>query len=118
MIHLLLSLVCILSVEVFIRLNFLSHLDSILKVTKRVTYVIPKNNISDHWKEKIIPAYALRIMKYSLQILLILLLIMSLFFITDLFHDNFLIFTLSFIGIIESMVFAFGYVYLRKLCIK
>tara|TARA_B110000483_G_scaffold224551_1_gene283429 strand:+ start:1584 stop:1940 length:357 start_codon:yes stop_codon:yes gene_type:complete len=118
MIHLLLSLVCILSVEVFIRLNFLSYLDSILKVIKRVTYVIPNNNISDHWKEKAIPAYALRIMKYSLQILLILLLIMSLFFTIDLFYNNFLAFTLSLIGIIESMVFAFGYVYLRRLFIK
>ncbi len=118
MIHLLLSLVCILSVELFIRLNFLSHLDSILKVTKRVTYVIPNNNISDHWKEKVIPAYALRIMKYSLQILLILLLIMSLFFILDFFFNDFLAFTFSLIGIIESMVIAFGYVYLRKLFIK
>ena len=118
MIHLLLLLVCILSIEVFIRLNFLSYLDSILKVIRKVTYVIPNNNISDHWKEKVIPAYALRIMKYSLQILLILLLIMSLLFITDLFYNNFLAFTLSLIGIIESMVFAFGYVYLRKLFIK
>ena len=118
MIHPLLLLVCILSVEVFIRLNFLSHLDSILKVTKRVTYVIPKSNISDHWKEKVIPAYALKIMKYSLQILLILLLIMSLFFIADLFCNNFLTFTFSLVGIIESMLFAFGYVYLRKLFIK
>ena len=118
MIHLLLLLVCVLSVEVFIRLNFLLHLDSILKVVKKVTYVIPQNNISDHWKEKIIPAYALRIMKYSLQILLILLLIISLFFITDFFNHNFLVFTLSLIGIIESMVFAFGYIYLRKLFIK
>ena len=118
MIHLLLLLVCILSVEVFIRLNFLSHLDSILKVTKRVTYVIPQDNISDRWKEKVIPAYALRIMKYSLQILLILLLIMSLFFIVDFFFNNFLAFIFSLIGIIESMVFAFGYVYLRKSLIK
>ena len=118
MIHLLLSLVCILSVEVFIRFNFLSLLDSILKVTKRVTYIIPNNNISDHWKEKIIPAYALRIMKYSLQILVILLLIMSLFFIPNYFFNDFLAFTFSLIGIIESMVFAFGYVYLRKPLIK
>ena len=118
MIHLLLLLVCILSVEVFIRLNFLSRLDSILKVMKKVTYVIPRNDISDHWKEKIIPAYALKIMKYSLQILLILLLIMSLFFIVGLFHSNFLAFTISLIGIIESMVFAFGYVYLRNVFIK
>ena len=118
MIHFLLLLVCILSVEIFIRLNFLSLLDSILKVTKKVTYVIPKNNISDHWKEKVIPAYALRMMKYSLRILLILLLIISLFFIADYFFNDFLAFTFSLIGIIESMVFAFGYVYLRKLFIK
>ena len=118
MIHLLLLLVCILSVEVFIRLNLLSHLDLILKMTKRVTYVITKSNISDHWKEKAIPAYALRIMKYSLQILLILFLIISLFFISDYFFKDFLAFTFSLIGIIESMVFAFGYVYLRKSFIK
>ena len=118
MIHLLLLLTCILSVEVFIRLNFLSHLDSILKVTKRVTYVIPNNNISDHWKEKVIPAYALKIMKYSLQILLILLLVMSLFFIADYFFNDFLAFTFSWIGIIESMIFAFGYFYLRRFFIK
>ena len=116
--HLLLSLICILSVEVFIRLNFLSYLDSILKVTKRVAYIIPKSNISDNWKEKVIPAYALRIMKYSLQILLILLIIISLFLIADFFFNDFLVFTFSWIGIIESMVFAFGYVYLRKLFIK
>ena len=118
MIHFLLLLVCIISVEFFIRLNFLSHLDSILKVTKKVTYVIPQNNISDHWKEKVIPAYALRIMKYSIQILLILLLILSLFFVADYFFNDFLALTLSFFGIIESMVFAFGYVYLRKSLIK
>ncbi len=118
MIHVLLLLVCILSVEIFIRLNFLSLLDSILKVTKKVTYVIPQNNISDHWKEKVIPAYALRIMKYSLQILVILLLIMSLFLIADFFINNFLALTLSLIGIVESLVFAFGYVFLRKSFIK
>ncbi len=118
MTHVLLLLVCISSVEVFIRLNFLLHLDSILKVTKRVTYVILKSNISDHWKEKVIPAYAMRIMKFSLRILLILLLIMTLFFIADYFFNDFLLFTFSLIGIIESMVFAFGYVYLRKSLIK
>ena len=116
--HLVLLLVCILSVEVFFRFNFLSLLDSILKVTKKVTYIIPKENISDHWKEKIIPAYALKIMKFSIQILLILLCILSFFFIADIFLSGFLIFTLSFIGIIESMVFAFGYAYLRKSVIQ
>ena len=116
--HLVLLLICILSVEVFIRFNFLSILDSILKVTSKVTYIIPNENISDHWKEKVIPAYALRIMKFSLQILLILLLILSFFFIADYFLNGFLALTLSFFGIMLSIVFAFGYVYLRKSIIK
>ena len=118
MIHFILLLVCILSVEVFIRLNFLSHLDSILKLTKKVTYVIPRNNISDHWKEKVIPTYALKIMKHSLQTFLIFLVIMCLFLITGLLYNNLLALTLSLIGIIESMVFAFGYIYLRRLFTK
>ena len=118
MIHLILLMVCISSIEVFVRLNLLSRIDSILSVIKKVACVIPNNNISDHWKEKAIPVYAFKIMKYSLQIILILLLIMSLFFIVDFFFNDFLAFTFSLIGIIESMVFAFGYVYLRKLFIK
>jgi hypothetical protein len=118
MTHFLIFIVCVLSVELFIRLNFLSHLNSMLKVTKKVTYVISQNKISDHWKEKVIPAYALKIMKYSLQILLILLLIISLFFIIDLLQSNFLAFTFSLIGIAESIVFAFGYVFIRRLYIK
>ena len=118
MIHFFLLLVCVLSVEVFIRFNFLLILDSILKVIRKVIYVIPQDNISDHWKEKVIPAYALRMMKYSLQILLILLLILSLFYVADYFFNGFLLITLSFFGIIESTVFAFGYAYLRKSIIK
>jgi hypothetical protein len=116
--HLLLLLVCIVSVEVFIRLNFLSLLDLILKVTRKVIHVIPEDSISDHWKEKVIPAYALRIMKHSLQILLILFLILSFFFIADFFLNDFLMFTLSLIGIIELMVYSFGYVYLKRAFIK
>ena len=85
MIHLILLLVCIISVEVFIKLNFISRLDSILKIAKKVTNVVPKNNISDHWKEKVIPIYALKIMKYSLQILMILILLLSLFTVADFF---------------------------------
>ncbi len=116
--HIVLLLICILSVEVFIRFNFLLLLDSILTVTKKVTYIILHENISDHWKEKAIPAYALKIMKFSIQIFLIILCIFSFFFIPDFFLNGFLVYTLSFIGIFESMVFAFGYVFFRKSVIK
>ena len=118
MTHFLLLLVCIVSIEVLIRLNFLSFLGSILNITRKVTHVISQDNISDHWKERVIPAYALRIMKYSLQILFILLLILSFFFIADYFFNDFLSLALSLIGVAESIVFAFGYVFLRKALLK
>lgn len=114
MIHLLLLLICILSVEVFIALNFLSLLGSILTVTKKVVHIIPQKNISDHWKEKVIPTYALIIIKHCLQILLIVLLILSLFIVAVFFLNDLLAYTLSLIGIIESIFFALGYTYFRK----
>ena len=114
MFHLLIILVCILSIEIFIRLKFLYLLDSLCKVAIKVTRVITTGNISDHWKERVIPKYAFRIMKWSIQMLLILLLIISLFFIVDYIQNDFIKFSLSLVGIIDSMCFAFGYVYLRK----
>ncbi len=116
--HLLLLLVCIVSVEVFIQFKFLSILNSILKVTKKVIYIIPQDKISDTWKEKVVPAYALRIMKHSLQIFLIISLILCFFIAGDFFLNNFILFTLSLTGIIESIVFVFGYAKLRQLFIK
>ena len=115
MIHVILLIICVLSIETFIRLNFLSFLRSILKLTKKVTYIIPNKKISDHWKELVIPVYAFKIMKFSLQILLILLCIISFFIAADILFSGFISFTLSFIGIIESLALAFVYLYLRKL---
>ena len=60
-----------------LKANLSSILSSALKAPKRVAHVITSANISDHWKEKVIPAYALRMMKVSLQILLIILAILS-----------------------------------------
>ena len=118
MFHFLILLVCILSIEIFIRLKFLYLLDSLRKVAIKVTGVINAGNISDHWKEKVIPKYALTIMKRSIQMLLILLLIMSLFFIVDYIKNDFIKFSLSLVGIIDSICFAFGYIYLRKSFVK
>lgn len=116
--HLVLFFACVLSIEAIIRFQFLSLIDSILQVTKKVVHILPNKNISDHWKELVISSYALKIMKFSIQILLVLLCILSFFFIADIFLSGFLVFTLSLIGIVESMLYALGYVYLRKLLKK
>ena len=113
--HFTLLLVCVLSVEIFARFNFLFYLDSIFKVTKKITYTLPNKRISDHWKGMVITIYAIKIMKFSMQILLFLFWIISLFLVADLFLEDFLLFLFSLIGLIESFVFAFVYIYLRKL---
>ena len=114
MIHLLTLVVCISSVEILIRSNFTRILASLLKVTRKAIHILPQNNISDHWKERAIPAYALKMMQYSLRMLLILLSILFLFFISNYCFEGFINFSVSLMGITETVAFAFGYVLLRK----
>jgi len=114
MIHIFLLLVCVLSVEIFINSNFLSILKKFSKVIKKVIHLITSKKISDHWKEKVLLVYALRIMKYSLQILTILLFIISLLITADYLYNNLLFHVFSLIGIIESLVFSLGYLFLRQ----
>ena len=110
-----LVVICVLSVEIVVYFKILTLLGTSLQVAKKVSYILPNKNISDHWKESVIPVYALKIMKSSLKILLALLSIIFCFIITDHFLINFLTTTLSPAGVIESVVFTFGYTYLRKL---
>lgn len=116
--HLILMLGCILSIEIFLRLNFLSHLKTILNSVRKVLHLIPSKKISDHWKEKVIPIYAIRMMKASVKILLISLCILSFFLFNNFFFNDFLEFTISLFGIIESIFFLISYFYLRKLVLK
>ena len=118
MIHILLLLLCVSSVEIFLKSNFLSILDIFAQIIKRIIHVIASKNISDHWKEKILPLYALRMMKYSLQILIILLIILFLFVTTNHFYNDLLNLIFSLIGIIESLIFSFGYLFLRKSIVR
>tara|TARA_B100001057_G_scaffold498757_1_gene606923 strand:- start:1828 stop:2187 length:360 start_codon:yes stop_codon:yes gene_type:complete len=113
--HFLLLFVCALSIELFIRLDFLSILNSILEQTKKVIYFLPNKKISDHWKEKVIPTYAFKLMKLSLQVLLIIICIICFFLGADIFFNDFLMFAFSLVGFIESLLFVLVYVFLRKL---
>ena len=116
--HLILLLICFLSVEIFKRSNYISLIKSLVEVSKKSINIISNKNISDHWKENIIPKYSLRMMKYSIQMLLILFLIIFIFVIADNLFSGFLAFTFSWNGIIESILLAFSYAYIRKLIIR
>lgn len=113
MIHFLTLVVCILSVEIFVRSNFSHYTGSLLQVTGKAIKILPQKNISDHWKEKAIPAYATKMMQYSFRMLLILLSIIFVFFIANYIFDGFIDFSVSHRGIAEAVVFAFSYIRLR-----
>ena len=118
MYHLFLLLVCAICIEIFFRFNFPMILISILKITKKVIYVFPNKKISDHWKSIIIFFYAIKIMKFSFQILFILFCNLFLFFSVYIMLEGFLKFSFSYIGIIEFIVFTFIFIFIRKSVFK
>ena len=115
MTHFSLLIVCAISVEIFLRSSFVDRFISISTLIKKVIHIIPNNKISDHWKEIVIPKYAFKMMSSSLKILLILIFIILLFVLTDIVISDFLVFTLSLLGIIESIIFALIYFKIRTI---
>ena len=116
--HLILLFLCFLSIEIFNRSNYIFLINSTIKFSKKAISTILNKNISDHWKENIIPKYSMQMMKYSLQMLLIFFLIIFIFLIADNLFTGFLEFTFSLNGIIESILFAFSYAYFKKIIVK
>ena len=116
--HLILFVICVLSVEILIRSNYISLVNLTINVSRKAIRTISNKNISDHWKENIIPKYSLQMMKYSMQMLLILFLIIFIFVIANNFFSGFLAFIFSWNGIIEPILLAFSYAYIRKIIFK
>ena len=108
----------IISIELLLRLNFISHLNVMLSITKRIAYIVPNRKISDHWKEKIIPIYAFKIIRASVQILFISICIAAFFLISNILFDDFLKSATSMTGLIESSFFLISFFHLRKLVAK
>ena len=116
--HCILLVLSVLSIEIFIRSNYIFLINSLIKVSKKAIYILLNKNISDHWKENIITKYSLQMIKNSLQMLLIIFLIFFIFIIADNLFTGILAFTFSLNGIIESILIAFSYAYIRKLILK
>ena len=116
--HLILLIICSFSVEIFIRSNYIFLINSTIKVSKKAINIILNKNISDHWKENIIPKYSLQMIRYSLKTLSILCLIIFIFFITDILFSGFIEFLFSFSGIVESILLAFIYSYSRNQIVR
>jgi hypothetical protein len=114
MIHIYLFLICILSVEIILRFSLLERLRDINLFSKKIFQVLTSKNISDHWKEIIIPAYSLSMMRFSLSILVTLLIVIFLFLIMNFIFEGFLAHLFSTYGIIESMLMSSFYLFLKS----
>ena len=116
--HIILLIICSLSVEILCRANYFSLINSLIMVSKKALNIITNKNISDHWKENIITKYSIIMMKDSLQILLIFLSIIFVLILADNIFSGFLSFIFSINQIVESILIAFSYAYLRRLIVK
>ena len=88
--HFILFIICFLSIELFIKLNFSGLVFALLNLMKKVVHIISNKYISDHWKESIVPKYSIKMMILSLRILLIFSIIILLFVTTNIFQVNLL----------------------------
>ena len=104
---------CIISIELLIRLNLISNVNSVVKISRKVLHIIITSRISDHWKERMVPAYAFILLKNSLLILGILLLIILVFSAFIVLSSKFLALILSVTGVATSIVISLTYLKLR-----
>ena len=110
LLHLYLTMACIGGIEIIVRSGLLSSINAIVETTKKVSHVIMAANISDHWKEKMVPTYAFFIFKNSLRIFAVLIAVIMVFFCFSLLSDNLITYTLSVKCVLESVVIAYVYV--------
>ena len=107
-------MVIVFSIEIIIRLKYGFLLNSLIMLSKKSMKVILNKNLSDHWKEKILPTYSLQMMNLSFSMLLILFIIILPFFVIALIFDDFLDFVISLKGIMASLLLAFCYLYIKN----
>ncbi len=59
---------CVVVVELFFRLPFIASVESVNRASLRALDTVRSPRVSDHWKEKVLPRYAARILLASLKL--------------------------------------------------
>lgn len=104
-------------VEIFIRLGVVARLTELKEIVSKVAHTITAPRISDSWKEKVLPHYALRLFRLSLLMFVLVVVSFSPFFIIAafslIFEGPFIKVALSTTGIVTSTLVATAYAILR-----
>ena len=107
--HIILLFCCIGCVEIISIANFRSKTIAILKLVNKVTRIIKSYRISDHWKEKVIPFYALRMLRISISMFFVFVLLILIVLLPYSINNNYINFIFSYVTIIESTIIIFLY---------
>ena len=111
--HLILTVFVVVTIELFLRMDALVFVSKMIEKLSSFIKLMSSNHISDHWKEKIIPKYALIIIINALKFLGVLLLIIALFSAFAWLFDGFFQFSISVIGMVEMLLLSLFYVKIR-----
>lgn len=105
------------AVELMLRLPLPAVIARWQSIVQRVVRVITSRNISDHWKEIVVPTYALRLFRLTLQLALLVVIVVSpfavAFAVAVIVKVPLLDFLSSMTGILFSSVVAVLYASLR-----
>ena len=112
--YFILAVFCIVAIELFVRIDALVFVHKMYEKLSNFAKLMSSKNISDHWKERVIPSYALIIIINALKFLGVLLLIMALFIGLALLFDGFFQFSISVVGIVEMLIFSPLYLKIRQ----
>lgn len=117
LVWLLASVGCFLFIESFIRLGFTDHCNDVRIIISKSVHVIQSSKISDHWKEKVVLSYAIKLGVLSIKLLVFLIVSLSPFYIIDLvagcFGLDLMGFLVSPVGLVWSTISGTIYAYYR-----
>ena len=112
---------CICGVELLIRAPLQDSLATLLRYAGKSSHVIRSSRISDHWKEKVLPAYSLTVARESLKLLAIFLVVFALLLVLSLALDFLFLtpgatagFLSSWPGILFATLASITYYYARR----
>jgi hypothetical protein len=112
--YFILAIFVVVAIELFVRIDALVFVHKMYEKLSNFAKLMSSKNISDHWKERVIPSYALIIIINALKFLGVLLLIMALFIGLALLFDGFFQFSISVVGIVEMLIFSPLYLKIRQ----
>ena len=105
---------CIFAIELFLGIDAVIFLHRMYKQFSSFVNLMSTKYVSDHWKERVVPVYALIIIINALKFLGVMLFIVALFLGLMIIFPGFFNFTTSIFGIVVVLLFSLTYLKIRQ----